>query len=306
MSAEGPARVEGTSDEPACGRVPCADTASACGGSSGEGVPVADMHCHLDFAPGSVSAARRGGELGVAFLSATVTPATYGRASAAFAGEPDVRVGAGLHPWWLADGRCGEDDVALLEGLVPTVRVVGEVGLDFSPACLGERDPEGVRTLQVRAFERVCTRCAQVGGRVLTIHAVRSATDVLDVLARTGAAESCACILHWFSGTSDELTRARRMGCYFSVNPRMLASKRGRAYARAMDARRILLETDLPAREGEGLDAQAHAGLLRRTLAQLEELRGERLSERMWQTSAGLLGLAGYDATALIGGSRRP
>ena len=33
----------------------------------------------------------------------------------------------------------------------------------------------------------------------------------------------------------------RRVGCYFSVNPRMLQSKRGRAYAQAISADRLLL-----------------------------------------------------------------
>ena len=54
-------------------------------------------------------------------------------------------------------------------------------------------------------------------------------------------------IFHWFSGTSDEFVRARIAGCYFSVNERMLATKRGREYARQIPLDRLLLETDAPA-----------------------------------------------------------
>ena len=56
-------------------------------------------------------------------------------------------------------------------------------------------------------------------------------------------------ILHWFSGTSDELTRARRLGCYFSLNACWKRNE-GRAYARAVSADRLLLETDEPPHEG--------------------------------------------------------
>ena len=87
---------------------------------------------------------------------------------------------------------------------------------------------------------------------MISIHAVRSATAVLDVLERRHATRSSACILHWFSGSSQELARARELGCHFSVNPNMLATKRGRAYVRQIPPNRLLLETDLPE---EGTDA---------------------------------------------------
>ena len=101
-----------------------------------------------------------------------------------------------------------------------------------------------------------------------------------------------ACIIHWFSGTSDQLTRARRAGCYFSVNPRMLGSKRGRAYAQAIPADRLLLETDEPASAGAPWSAARVRKLLEETLAQLAALRGDdpaELRERIAQTSRTLL-----------------
>lgn len=82
------------------------------------------------------------------------------------------------------------------------------------------------------------------------MHAVRSAGTALDVLERTGAAESCRCVLHWFSGSSDELWRAVRLGCLFSLGERALATRRGREYARVLPEKRLLTETDLPPFEG--------------------------------------------------------
>ena len=79
---------------------------------------------------------------------------------------------------------------------------------------------------------------------------------------RPGGATHCACILHWFSGDGDELHRAVRAGCYFSVGPRMVATKRGREYAKQIPLDRLLLETDDP--EGENVTwpyARIRAGL---------------------------------------------
>ena len=125
--------------------------------------------------------------------------------------------------------------------------MIGEVGLDFSARFAGSEP------LQIQALDRLCDALVQhpLAGRVISIHAARSAGTVLDALESYGlltpSPNSPVIIFHWFSGTSDELVRARNAGCYFSVNERMLASKRGREYARQIPLDRLLLETDAPA-----------------------------------------------------------
>lgn len=215
----------------------------------GGGFTLADMHCHLDFSSDMAALARLAQAHGVAAFSNTVTPEGYLAASKALAGFPNARVGVGLHPWWVADGRCDAEQVELACELARTSQFVGEVGLDFAPR------REGTFETQLDAFERIVDACCTQDVKVISIHAVRSATVVLDVLERHNATHGNACILHWFSGSSQELARARELGCYFSVNPNMLATKRGRAYVRQIPLERLLLETDLP-EEGE-IAAQA-------------------------------------------------
>lgn len=244
-----------------------------------------DMHCHLDFAPDAQAAARALAACGMGALSVTVTPRGYMRAAEELAPCDVVRVGLGLHPWWIAEGRCDERDVALFERLAADERFIGEVGLDFA----GDR--AAAREAQVAAFERVARACAG-GGKVLSIHAVRAAGEVLDVLERAGTLAENACIFHWFSGTSDELQRALRAGCFCSVNPRMLAAKRGRAYAQAVPAERLLLETDAPSEAGEPYDPAAEAARLAallETLATLRRTPVDALAARIAQTSRALL-----------------
>ena len=180
-------------------------------------------------------------------------------------------------------------ELELLCELTAQHRFIGEVGLDFSPRHVD------TRVAQLEAFEAVASACARAGGKVLSVHAVRAVDQVLDVLERAGALDGAAgnaCVIHWFSGTSDQLTRARRVGCYFSVNPRMLESKRGRAYARAIPADRLLLETDEPSSVGAPWSAVRVRELLEDALAQLAALRGDdpaELCERIAQTSRTLL-----------------
>ena len=234
----------------------------------GDGFVLADMHCHLDFSSDMAALAHLAQAHGVAAFSNTVTPEGYLAASEALAGFPNVRTGVGLHPWWVADGCYDAEQVELACRLIQEACFVGEVGLDFAPR------REGTFEAQLDAFERIVDACCAQNGKVISIHAVRSATAVLDVLERHHATRSNACILHWFSGSSQELARARELGCHFSVNPNMLATKRGRAYAQQIPPERLLLETDLP-EEGE-IAAQAGPAWIAQ-LERVAELLGEIL-----------------------------
>ncbi len=242
-----------------------------------------DMHCHLDFAQDPAALADGLATRGVGGYSVTATPEGFERAQHLLTSSPRLRIGAGLHPWWLADGRCGPTEVAAAERLVETTAFVGEIGLDFA------RDRAASRDIQVDAFERIVRTCAKQGNKLISIHAVRAADAVLDLLERYRCTEACTCILHWFSGSSEDLNRAIRMNCYFSVGERMVASKRGRAYVRAIPEHRLLLETDLPSDGCSGDDADTLEQSLQNTLEQLEQLRDQPLAHTIASTSKELL-----------------
>lgn len=227
-----------------------------------------DMHCHLGWFADPGRAAEGAAALGLGALAVTVTPDEYVRAAGTLAGAPSVRLAAGLHPWWV---RAADDADALVE-LLPYLRWVGEIGLDAAPRHVATWDA------QLAAFERVCAACARTSDaaapKVLSVHAVRAAGAALDVLEATGAAARCRCVLHWFSGTSEELARARRLGCWFSFGERALATRRGRAYARSLPAGRLLAETDLPAEPGAPGGANDLAASLERAEAAIAAARG--------------------------------
>lgn len=226
-----------------------------------------DMHCHLDFAANGDELAREASKTGVRAFSATVDPRDYAGARERFSMVPGMYTGLGLHPWWLADGRCGEDEVRLFIELAAQARFIGEVGLDFAPRRAGSFD------CQRTAFAQLMRSCMG-GGRLFSFHSVRAASTLLDVLEDTDALSGSIAVLHWFSGTSEELGRATRLGCHFSVGSRMLATKRGRSYARSIPLERLLLESDLPNEPGDRLESATWRADLEKTLANLAALRG--------------------------------
>lgn len=224
-----------------------------------------DAHCHLDLMTYPNAVADETAAIGLGVFDCGVDPRDFAAAKKRASRYPNIIAGVGLHPWWLADGRCGPAEVNLLCEVTAQERYIGEVGLDFSARFAGSEP------LQMQALDRLCDTLVQrpLAGRVISIHAVRSAGAVLDVLESHGLLipnpDSPAIIFHWFSGTSDELTRARNAGCYFSVNERMLASKRGREYARQIPLDRLLLETDAPAEANAETSAQSLIRSLIRT-----------------------------------------
>ena len=232
-----------------------------------------DTHCHLDLMLSPDAAISESAALELGLFDCGIDPRDFSAANERALRQPGIIAGVGLHPWWLADGRCGPAEVDLLCEVAAQERYIGEVGLDFS-ARFAESEP-----LQIQAFDRLCDTLVQrsLAGRVISIHAVRSAGTVLDILESHGLLipnpDFPVIIFHWFSGTSDELARARNAGCYFSVNERMLATKRGREYARQIPLDRLLLETDAPAEPNTETSAQSLIRLLTWTSEHIASLK---------------------------------
>lgn len=232
-----------------------------------------DMHDHLGWFRDPVAVARAAAARGLGMLAVTVTPEEFLQLRPRLTGIESVRLAVGLHPWWVRDAT----DADTLCELVGRARFVGEIGLDASPRRSSNWDA------QLAAFERICAACASTSvppaPKVLSIHAVRAATAVLDVLERTGASERCRCVLHWFAGSSDELWRAVRLGCRFSLGERSLATRRGREYARILPADRLLTETDLPEGEGARSSASDVVASLERAVSSIATARETSVEE---------------------------
>ena len=205
-----------------------------------------DMHCHLDFAHNALPIAQEGEKKGVGFFSGTVTPERYERAVDLLGNCNAVRVGLGLHPWWVSEKTFieqngDESQFQHLMRLAKQTIYINEVGLDFSSKHCATKDA------QVRVFKTLMTSLEPES--IVSLHSVKASDVVLDILNEIPVKSRATYIFHWFSGSSNELLRALGEGCYFSVGERFLSSKRGKEYRKAIPENRFLLETDLPAQE---------------------------------------------------------
>lgn len=250
-----------------------------------------DMHCHIGFAANAEAvAAEAAAGGGIQALSCTVTPGGYERERQWLAPFPFARVALGLHPWWVADGRAGEEVVERFCALAPKAPFIGEVGLELTSR-YGAPDQ---RDRQLRALQRALAACNEgPEGKLVSVHAVRATEPLLDALEAAGTCERHAVLFHWYSDTPEGLKRAVGMGCYFSVGTYMLETRRGREYARIVPEERLLLETDAPSRQGKLWSAGLWRAQLQLGLGELARIRGveeQRLAEAIAATSGRLLG----------------
>lgn len=176
-------------------------------------------------------------------MTVTTTPKAWSRNNELTRNTRYVRAALGLHPQLVAE-RAGE--LPLWERHLPETRYVGEVGLDAGPRFYKSLD------VQRQVFQRVLERCAEAGGKILTVHSVRSAPAVLEMIEAHLPPERGTVVLHWFTGSKSDARRAAALGCYFSINAEMTRTDRGRDLIRSLPRDRILTETDGPFTQVEG------------------------------------------------------
>lgn len=258
------------------------------------GVPaLVDMHFHLEFLDDPEAFVREAAVEGIGMLAVSCDVDGYLKTLRALDAmrTPFAAAALGAHPWKAAAGDVTDEQLERFEELAPSAAAFGEVGLDFAD----RHTPAGSHGRQLAAFERICVaadasaRAAQVR-KPLSIHAVRAADEVLDVLEKTGCLESCACIFHWFSGSNPQLLRAREAGCWFSINPKGIATGRGREYAKLVPADRMLLESDCPEQDEGRFRAAQLAGLLAKDVCDVEQAVGRPVAAQVLGNSLELLG----------------
>lgn len=216
-----------------------------------------DFHCHLDLFPDPAEVADRCEEKGIYVLSVTTTPSAWH--GTRHLERPRIRTALGLHPQLAHERR---SELKLFDELLSETRYVGEVGLDGAPPF------RGYWREQLEVFDHILDSCAQAGGRILSIHSRRAAKAVMDRIEAVPQAGTF--ILHWFSGSRRDLSRAVDLGCWFSVGPAMLAGEKGRSLAALLPRDRVLTESDGPFAQIGGRPAMPwDAAIAERELAML-------------------------------------
>lgn len=124
-----------------------------------------------------------------------------------------------------------------MTALIPSVGADG----GQSPLC-----NETNKEQQIDVFKRVLLCCERCGNKVVSIHSLKSVATVLKILNQVRMDNKNTYILHWFTGSIAQMQNAVDMGCFFSINPKMLKTKSGINLIQKIPSNKILLETDAP------------------------------------------------------------
>lgn len=290
--------------------------------------PMFDTHFHLDFCSECEPFMRAwqrysytddsGCTMPARMVAVGVRPRSYKQtcdAIAALSCADTIIPGVGFHPWLISDNTI--DALEFEAGLrsIAHACVIGEIGIDATVRCIG-RDPEQAQLIlakQHECFERICyavrdavqngsvqnggvqcdaQRTAPCTRKILSIHAVRCRENIVDILKTTGVIECATCIFHWFSLDSMQLNDARSQGCMFSVNKRMLATRKGKNYAAQLPLTQLLLETDMPECVQSAYNITDHmleAAQTIELLAQLKHMDAHTVAQTLYENACTLL-----------------
>ena len=190
-----------------------------------------DTHFHLDLQKNVKAAIEEINANKIYTIAMTNLPVLYEKEKQQY-DSPYIRTALGFHPELIGEYK---KYIPLMWEKLSKARYIGEVGLDFTD--------KTYQADQVSFFSELVQRCRKDENKIISIHSRKAEREVLDVL---DDAFSFKAILHWFSGDSNLLDRAVKMGCYFSVNGNMLKSLKIERMLEIVPKNRILLETDSP------------------------------------------------------------
>lgn len=198
-----------------------------------------DFHCHLDLYPNFVDLLKECEDRQIYTLAVTTTPRAWLRNKNLTTNTKFVKAALGLHPQ-LVEESSWRSELELWEKYLIETKYIGEVGID------GSRNYINTLPLQEKVFSRVLELACAHGNKVLSVHSLNSSKKVLDMIEKELPEGKGIVVLHWFTGSTSDAKRAIELGCYFSINPKMLITKKGQELITMLPTDRLLSETDGP------------------------------------------------------------
>jgi len=231
---------------------------------------ILDSHCHLDLYSNPLQVASEATNRGVFTIAVTNLPSHFRIGLSHVRSLPRIRLGLGLHPL-AANEHARELDC--FEKSLNLTSFVGEVGLDFS------REGKDTRNVQLASFRAIASLLAKAP-KVISLHSRGAETAVLDILMEF---KIPIAIFHWYSGPLGSLDEAISKGHYFSVNPAMILSQKGKKLVARIPPDRLLTETDGPYLKIGGKPAQPwDVSLVEKYLSRTCALPPEEVRNRVW------------------------
>lgn len=193
----------------------------------------------------------------------------------------------GIHPWFI-ENRSYEWLDILEEKLVETESSpVGEVGLDGMVAGGRMRDEqEKVFIEQLKLAKKL--------DRPLNIHCRKAWGRITQIIDKEGLPERCG-VIHSFSGSHEMVKVLQRKGLLisFSGSVTKKANKKVRKALMEVENDMLLVETDSPDINPEGVEGLNEPSHIHKTIGVISELRGESFEETAFITHRNAVRLFG-------------
>lgn len=190
-----------------------------------------DTHFHLDLQKDRAIAIHEIEKRQIYTIAVTNLPDLYKKESVEI-NSKYIRLALGFHPELI---HLYKKQIPMMWSLLPNARYIGEIGLDFVDTTHKDE--------QIVFFSDLIERCRYDKDKILTIHSRRAVRQVLQIIGNNFRFKP---ILHWFTGSKEELYDAIETGFYISVNLSMMVSKKFLALLPLIPKDRLLLETDSP------------------------------------------------------------
>jgi len=192
-----------------------------------------DFHVHMDYYKDFYEKYNYYNNNRIYTLSVTNLPEIYEKCIGSFKKSKYVRFALGYNPQFAGIYKF---DKKIFDKYLDTTKYIGEVGLDFSKSFITHKAE------QIEVFDYIAQKSGQ-HNKILSIHSRNSEVDVIDILKKHNVRFA---VFHWYTGKIENIKKIVDMGYYFSVNSKMLESKKGLSIIRNIPIDRILIETDGP------------------------------------------------------------
>lgn len=190
-----------------------------------------DTHFHLDMYRDYLKKYEYINKAGQYTLCMTNSPGVFLSCKNMFQDSKYVKFALGLHPM---SEKMKESDLRDFFHLLPETQYVGEIGLDFTSKAKVDRDT------QIHFFERIVSVCS-TKKKLMSVHIRGAEKEAINIIEKY---HPTRCIIHWFTGTKEDLNILLNAGCYFSLNANMVLQNKELINIIPKD--RILIESDGP------------------------------------------------------------
>lgn len=192
-----------------------------------------DTHCHIDLYRDPHAVAKEVERRGILTIAVTNLPSHFEMGQPHLRGFRRIRLALGLHPLMAEHHK---KERAKFKQMLSRTSYIGEVGLDFSKAGRYTKD------VQIESLRFVFNEI-QDRPRFVSLHSRGAESKMLELLKEFNIQGA---VFHWYSGPLTVLDQVVQFGHYFSVNPSMIRSKKGKKIIDRIPLDRILTESDGP------------------------------------------------------------